>query len=1073
MGSKNNLKFHVGTALTCLFLFTNISILGSSLSPELVERFRVEGKLDEYVASMMEARARGIDNPQPGQARLNLAASKSAVDTVRVIVILVDFSDQPYNSGVAAGTPADFDSLLFSENRINPTGSMTEFYLENSYGTFFIEGDIYGWYRMPQTYAYYVDGQKGFGSYPQNAQGLTVDAVLAADGDVDFSLYDSHGPYGSPDGFVDGLFVVHSGPGYEETGNVNDIHSHQWSLGSHMVYLDGVYVDTYSSEPEERIGTMSITDIGVFAHEYGHVLGLPDLYDWDYDPPTSAGLGNWSLMAGGSWNAQGRVPAQMDAWCKTYVGFVSPINVTGNMVDVEFPQVESEPVVYRLWANGDLGQQYFLVENRQHIGFDSYLPGSGLLIFHVDDTRWGNIDVNHYHVALEQADGEFQLEWQNNDGDAGDPYPGATNVRSFDDLSIPDSRSYYGGITQVSVWNISNPGSLMTANLDIEWSRPSYTLDSALFVDANMDDILDPLENVQFYLFLTNKWKSAGNISVTMTSNDPDVQFTTPSIIIPFMAGDGGSADNLGDPIEFIVPDIAYPIYDSFFVSVQSDGGEPETVFRFEKIIGEAEILIVDDDRGSSYEDLYYNDLKEKLAPANIWEKATQGSPSGAQLGEYGTVFWFTGDTSSDLLNAADISAMTQYLDNGGNLFLTGQGLANELHNEDSAFLEDYLHARAGINFFNLKHEGVDGSPIGDGLRVRYASGTNQEFTWSQMIEVVSPGDTAFNFEGGGPSALSYSGSYRVVFFNWGYEAISNGFSSYNDRDTVLANILYFLTDWTPPPCVDSDGDGFGDPGHPENRCPDDNCPSVYNPYQYDFDGDGVGDSCDNCIYAANPNQQDGDSDGVGDDCDNCPDVSNPAQDDLDYDWVGDVCDNCIDIPNHFQENSDADSLGDVCDNCPAVDNPAQDDLDSDGVGDVCDNCPDVANAAQENADTDSLGDSCDNCPAVANPLQEDFDSDTVGDSCDNCIDVPNADQADSDGDGIGDACDYTCGDANGDGTVNILDVTRLINYLYKGGPIPDPPEAGDANGNGTINILDVTHIINYLYKGGPDPICP
>lgn len=67
----------------------------------------------------------------------------------------------------------------------------------------------------------------------------------------------------------------------------------------------------------------------------------------------------------------------------------------------------------------------------------------------------------------------------------------------------------------------------------------------------------------------------------------------------------------------------------------------------------------------------------------------------------------------------------------------------------------------------------------------------------------------------------------------------------------------------------------------------------------------------------------------------------------------------------------------------------------------------------------------------------------------------------------------YVCGDADGSGGINILDVTRLINYLYKGGQAPNPIESGDADGSGAINILDVTRLINYLYKGGPEPVCP
>ena len=64
------------------------------------------------------------------------------------------------------------------------------------------------------------------------------------------------------------------------------------------------------------------------------------------------------------------------------------------------------------------------------------------------------------------------------------------------------------------------------------------------------------------------------------------------------------------------------------------------------------------------------------------------------------------------------------------------------------------------------------------------------------------------------------------------------------------------------------------------------------------------------------------------------------------------------------------------------------------------------------------------------------------------------------------------CGDSDNSGTVNILDVTYIINYLYKFGPAPDPEDIADADGSGSINLLDVTYLVNYLYKYGPAPIC-
>ncbi len=67
----------------------------------------------------------------------------------------------------------------------------------------------------------------------------------------------------------------------------------------------------------------------------------------------------------------------------------------------------------------------------------------------------------------------------------------------------------------------------------------------------------------------------------------------------------------------------------------------------------------------------------------------------------------------------------------------------------------------------------------------------------------------------------------------------------------------------------------------------------------------------------------------------------------------------------------------------------------------------------------------------------------------------------------------FICGDANHNGAVNILDVSYIINSLYKGGPPPNPAQAADVNGNGAVNILDVSYLINFLYKSGPALNCP
>ena len=211
--------------------------------------------------------------------------------------------------------------------------------------------------------------------------------------------------------------------------------------------------------------------VGVYAHEMGHmVFGLPDLYDTGND---SYGVGKWSLMAGGSWNgALGSSPAHPDAWCKIRMGVVSPTVVSNTSSGASIPASEGNATVYKLTSSTS-SQQYVLVENRQQSGYDASLPGSGLLIYHVDDavgsnnSQWypGHTTSGHYKVAVEQADGLWQLEQKTSQGNSGDPWPGSSNRRAYNASSTPNSLDYSGLDQGISVTNISNSGATMTADL--------------------------------------------------------------------------------------------------------------------------------------------------------------------------------------------------------------------------------------------------------------------------------------------------------------------------------------------------------------------------------------------------------------------------------------------------------------------------------------------------------------------------------------------------------------------------------------------------------------------------------
>ncbi|MCL6584168.1 MAG: M6 family metalloprotease domain-containing protein [bacterium] len=383
-----------------------------------------------------------------------------AQGTFRALVILVDFSD---NQGQ---TDKDhFYEMLFSLGTY-PTGSMRDYYQEVSYGQFDLTGEVNGtigappdWFRMPQTYSYYLGGQSGLGNYPTNAQKLAEDAVVAADPYVDYRRYDNNG-----DGEVDSLFIIHAGPSAEASTNPEgSIWSHRWEMKNPPV-LDGMRFRGYSME-SEYTRTPGDGTIGVFCHEYGHELGLPDLYDVGHSG--GEGIGNWGVMGGGSWNGtpHGSRPAHFCAWSKVKLGWVNPIVLRSNQIKVNIPQVETQPSIFLLWTDGAVGTQYFLVENRQKVLFDDSLPGDGLLIYHVDDQVKRQDNPVHYKVDVEQADGAFDLNNGTNSGDQGDPWPGSVGKRNFNQSSTPNSADYQGQKTQVAVRNISSSAPVMSADL--------------------------------------------------------------------------------------------------------------------------------------------------------------------------------------------------------------------------------------------------------------------------------------------------------------------------------------------------------------------------------------------------------------------------------------------------------------------------------------------------------------------------------------------------------------------------------------------------------------------------------
>jgi len=760
------------------------TVMAVPLAPEIVEMLRQSGQLEQIVQADQNAREKGVWEANPDPVSFGLATD---IDTLHCIIVLVDFDDMPYTIGGFAAEPADFDSLLFSEGLYQP-GSMSDYYFETSYGQALLLGQVTQWYRMPELSTYYADGQRGFGSYPRNAQHLTEDAVLAADSDIDFSPYDN-----DDDGMVDGLFIVHAGPGYENSGNLNHIHSHAWVTNSQINTDDNVYVYRYSMEPEES-GGADMVHIGVFCHEFGHVLGLPDLYDYGYD---SDGAGSWSVMAGGVWADGGRTPVHFDAYSRMRLGFIAPQDLTDNLVNEQIDAVEYSPDIYRLFSQGDPFIQYFLVENRQRRLFDSYLPGDGLLIYHVDESQDNNDNQDRYLVAVEQADGEFDLE-HNHGADPGDPWPGMSNNRTFDDYSVPNSWLYVYGPSEVSVADISNSDSIMHADLFIMYDSPLYELLNLDFddsADGNNDGHPDAGETCDIFFTARNIRAGAENLTVTASGSDPQIIFSDPvslfgnlPINTPF--------NNQADPITFNIPD-SYPDgFVTFTLTFSANNGGYQQEFTRRIVIGTPDVLLVDDDGGDDLESYYIDALEYNNLLYELWDVAGQGSPT-ENLNSYPLVIWFTGDTRAETMSPANVSGLIDYLDGNGHLLMTSQDFVQKLtergETEDMLLLNTYLK----VNYVEraMSHF-VYGEAETNFDELRFITGGNEgpnNQSSQDALDVFDGGIILATYASDDAAVVGVLDEYAAITVGFGAEGINNNYSGYDTRESFIAAAFQFL----------------------------------------------------------------------------------------------------------------------------------------------------------------------------------------------------------------------------------------------------------------------------------------
>lgn len=405
---------------------------------------------DEVTARRRSAVRRA--QAQGRQKRMLRKAQASNVfqGTKKGLIILVQFTDSKFKSGHDLALYKRIaNEVNYSDN--NFSGSIKDYFKAQSHGLFELDFDVAGICQLQHTYAYY--GKNSNDNDVRAGQMVAEACLWAHEHGTDFSKYDWDG-----DGEVDQVFVLYAGHGeasYDKDPDTIWPHMHYLSASDYRksLSLDGVTVDTYACSSELN-GDGNLDGIGTFCHEFSHCMGFPDLYDTSY--AGWFGMGDFDLMCSGSYNGDSKCPAGYSAYEKAECGWLTLKDMTNieqetSIVGVQPMSADGDAYIIKNKGHED---EYYILENRQKTGWDSYLPASGLMITHVDydadiwdwnmpntsgkyEDANGNTKTNdHQRLTIFRA-GKSTDEY----GDASDLYPYGSN-NSLTKTSSPASTLY-------------------------------------------------------------------------------------------------------------------------------------------------------------------------------------------------------------------------------------------------------------------------------------------------------------------------------------------------------------------------------------------------------------------------------------------------------------------------------------------------------------------------------------------------------------------------------------------------------------------------------------------------------
>lgn len=398
----------------------------------------------------------------------------------KCLLILVEFNDVRFSDE----HDLSYYNKIFNERNLQYGrfgGSVKDYFLEQSNGQFELEFDIVGPVKMENDYYYY--GKNEDGKLDPHLGELVVFACNKRDDNIDFSEYDW-----DKDGVVEQIGIIYSGVASSSTNNDDDI----WPQKSELSYYDksfsadGVDINTFFCSSEFRTEGQE-SGIGTICHEFSHCMGLPDTYNM---VDKNNGTQRWDLMGDGVHNDDGFVPSGFTAFEKIYCGWLKPIELI-NSIDISGMKALSVGGECYKITNKAYPQEFFLIENRQKIGFDKGLPGKGMLIYHIDYNPYffsvnsvntlsnGNTE---YRCRIVAANGEEDKNQQ------GCCFPTDDN-NIFSNNSVPASYLYHPNIDgskylSKPITNITLDGGLISFSFMNELNDQDYKL----FFDYHIDE---------------------------------------------------------------------------------------------------------------------------------------------------------------------------------------------------------------------------------------------------------------------------------------------------------------------------------------------------------------------------------------------------------------------------------------------------------------------------------------------------------------------------------------------------------------------------------------------------------